>query len=130
MEEVVLSSTVDLTNGGCNACGTVKSTSYQLEIGESTMTLDGLTVSSVVMSLALYSGFKQEFKVNMMDEFTEFRKKEKLIVLTEEYDKLIYKSQDLTIQTPDHIQDYKLLFETANKILIELFQIEKLKFIY
>lgn len=130
MEEVVLSSTVDLTNGGCNACGTVKSTSYQLAISESIIPLDGLTVSSVVMSLALYSGFKQEFKVNMMDEFTEFTKEKQSIILTEEYDKLIYKSEDLTIQTPNHIQDHTLLFETVNKILTEIFQIGPFKFTY
>lgn len=74
MKEIVLSSSVDLTEGGCNACGIVKSVCYTLLINGREIALDGLSVHTVVMTIVLTEGWKQSFEVQMMDEFTLFTK--------------------------------------------------------
>ncbi|MDV5039332.1 DUF4809 family protein, partial [Enterococcus faecalis] len=45
MQEAIITSTVDLTSGGCNACGLVEDTVYTLAMNGVDIPLDGLTVA-------------------------------------------------------------------------------------
>ncbi|CAM3215682.1 DUF4809 family protein [Vagococcus fessus] len=122
MKEVAITSTIDLTNGGCNACGTVESVIFSLDLDGKEIVLDGLTVSSMVMGLVLNEGWSQEYKVMMMDEYTVFSKNGKEVKLVEEYDQLIYSSAGKSISSKNFISDNDELFSKVNGILQELFQ--------
>lgn len=124
MKEVAITSTIDLTNGGCNACGTVESVIFSLDLDGKEIVLDGLTVSSMVMGLVLNEGWSQEYKVMMMDEYTVFSKSGKEVKLIEEYDQLTYSSAEKSISSKNVISDNDELFSKVNGILQELFESE------
>ncbi|MDF0479213.1 DUF4809 family protein [Vagococcus sp. PNs007] len=124
MKEVAITSTIDLTNGGCNACGTVESVIFSLDLDGKEIVLDGLTVSSMVMGLVLNEGWSQEYKVMMMDEYTVFSKSGKEVKLVEEYDQLTYSSAEKSISSKNVISDNDELFSKVNGILQELFESE------
>lgn len=124
MKEVAITSTIDLTNGGCNACGTVESVIFSLDLDGKEIVLDGLTVSSMVMVLVLNEGWSQEYKVMMMDEYTVFSKSGKEVKLVEEYDQLTYSSAEKSISSKNVISDNDELFSKVNGILQELFESE------
>ncbi|HCS98500.1 MAG TPA: DUF4809 domain-containing protein, partial [Enterococcus faecalis] len=51
MQEAIITSTVDLTSGGCNACGLVEDTVYTLAMNGVDIPLDGLTVAHLVSAV-------------------------------------------------------------------------------
>lgn len=63
MQEAIITSTVDLTSGGCNACGLVEDTVYTLAMNGVDIPLDGLTVAHLVSAVVARNGFKQELKM-------------------------------------------------------------------
>lgn len=128
MKEVAITSTIDLTNGGCNACGTVESVIFSLDLDGKEIVLDGLTVSSMVMGLVLHEGWNQEYKVMMMDEYTIFSKDGKEVKLVEEYDQLTYSTGGEIITSKNFIADNEELFSKVNTILKELFESDGYKF--
>lgn len=128
MKKAILSSSVDLTNGGCNACGTVESVSYRLELNGREITMDGLTVSSVVMTIVLAEGWQQEFKMGMMDDYTLYSKDGKEVRLDEEYDAVTYQGAK-QVNMPNRISDFEKLFEQVNRVLEDAFEIEPYEFV-
>lgn len=128
MKKAVISQTIDLTEGGCNACGIVKCESYHVRLTDREIPLDGLSVSSLVMTIVLAEGWQQRFEVNMMDEFTVFSKDEKEVKLIEDYDSLTYKGST-SIMCSDNIKEQSEMFQKVNDILEKLFMIEGYDFI-
>lgn len=128
MKKAVISQTIDLTEGGCNACGIVKCESYHVRLTDREIPLDGLSVSSLVMTIVLAEGWQQRFEVNMMDEFTVFSKDEKEVTLIEDYDSLTYKGST-SIMCSDNIKEQSEMFQKVNDILEKIFMIEGFDFI-
>ncbi|WP_413489164.1 DUF4809 family protein [Carnobacterium divergens] len=127
MKEIVLSSSVDLTEGGCNACGIVKSVCYTLLVNGREIALDGLSVHTVVMTIVLTEGWKQSFEVQMMDEFTLFTKGAHQVKLIEAYDQFIYEGHK-TIECSNKINEVNQLFNQVEEILRELFEVDNYVF--
>ncbi|MGC6768113.1 DUF4809 family protein [Enterococcus sp. LJL128] len=130
MKTAVITSSVDLTEGGCNACGIVECVSYTLTIDGREIPLDELSVSSLVMTVVLKNGFKQEMKMDVLDDYLSFTKEGFEVSLFEEYDELTYKGPEKEIRTPDRIEDTKKLTERVNEILKTIFQLDELSFEY
>ncbi|WP_086350974.1 DUF4809 family protein [Candidatus Enterococcus clewellii] len=128
MTKAIISSVIDLTEGGCNACGVVKCVSYTLSIDDRDIPLEELTVSSLVMTIVLKNGFKQEMKMDVLDDYLSFTKAGYEVQLFEEYDLLTYKSLDGELQTKDRIEDTRELTEKVNELLTTLFKIEAIDF--
>ena len=128
MKTAVISSFIDLTEGGCNACGIVKSESFTLTLDGWNTSLEELTVSSLVMTLVLKNGFKQEMKMDLLDDYLSFTKGDLEVKLLEDYDQLTYKSPTQELHTNNYIADTQLLTETVNSILTDIFQLEALNF--
>lgn len=128
MTKANISSVIDLTEGGYNACGVVKCVSYTLSIDDRDIPLEELTVSSLVMTIVLKNGFKQEMKMDVLDDYLSFTKAGYEVQLFEEYDLLTYKSLDGELQTKDRIEDTRELTEKVNELLTTLFKIEAIDF--
>lgn len=128
MEKGQIVKTVDLTDGGCNACSTLKSVSHTLVINEQELLLDDLRVASLVMAVALHKGWQQEFVMGMTDEYTLYQKDGLKVKLIEEYGHLTYSANGITIETQDVIADEPMLYKQVNQILTELFQLTAIEF--
>lgn len=129
MEKAVITSTVDLSDSGCNACGLVEDTVYTLAIDNVDIPVDDLTVNSLVMAIALRKGYKQELVMDISDEYIVYRKGSDTIKLIEDVDQLTYISNSGTIETPNTIVDTAVLLNKVNEILVKLFKLEELEFI-
>ena len=101
MQEAIITSTVDLTSGGCNACGLVEDTVYTLAMNGVDIPLDGLTVAHLVSAVVARNGFKQELQMDMLDD---------------EY--ILYRKEDTAVT-----------FKEVNQILTTVFGIETVNFI-
>lgn len=129
MEKAVITSTVDLSDGGCNACGLVEDTMYTLAINDVEIPVDDLTVNSLVMAIALRKGYKQELVMDISDEYIVYKNGVESIQLIEDVDQLTYSNDTLTIETANKILDTNILLTKVNEILTKLFKLEELDFV-
>lgn len=129
MQEAVITSTVDLTNSGCNACGLVEDTVYTLAIHNVDIPLDGLTVKHLVSAIAARNGFKQELVMEMAEEYIRYRNGEQTVNFQEEYDQLTYSNGTDTLTTKNKIIELPELFATVNQVLTTLFKIDVVHFV-
>ncbi|MFD1902196.1 DUF4809 family protein [Enterococcus termitis] len=128
MKNATISKTVDLLDGGCNVCGIIENENYTLVIDEQALSLDELTVSSLITAIVLKEGFKRTYETDVIDDFTLYTKDEEQIRLKEEYDCLTYSNKTEQIKTNDYFMDKKALLEKVNEILTTIFQLEKINF--
>ncbi|MGX7151080.1 DUF4809 family protein [Enterococcus ureasiticus] len=128
MKKAIISKTVNLLDGGCNACGIIEDENYTLTIDEQVIPLENLTVNSLVTAIALKNGYKREYQMDVIDDFTLYKKDDHQITLKEEYDFLTYSIETAKIETRDQMMDEKKLVETVNQILVTLFKVEELAF--
>ena len=126
---VKITSSTDLINGGCNACPTVKTTSYTLTHNELSTPLEELDVSSLVMALVLMHGYRQELVIDFMDEYLAFTKDGRTVQLLEEYELLNYRSHNAEIIAKNNYADQAELFAKVNQILGEVFGIAAVEFV-
>lgn len=129
MEKVTITSTVDLSDSGCNACGLVEDTIYTLTMNDVAVPIDDLTVSSMVMAIALRKGYKQELVMGLGEESILYKKENQVITLEEGVNQLRYSTPKQTIETINKITDMEQLLAKVNEILNNLFLIEKIEFI-
>ncbi|MBP2097238.1 DUF4809 family protein [Enterococcus rivorum] len=129
MEKVTITSTVDLSDSGCNACGLVEDTIYTLTMNDVAVPIDDLTVSSMVMAIALRKGYKQELVMGLGEESILYKKENQVITLEEGVNQLTYSTPKQTIETINKITDMEQLLAKVNEILNNLFLIEKIEFI-
>lgn len=129
VEKAIITSTVDLSDGGCNACGLVEDTIYTLAINDVDIPVDDLTVNSLVMAITLRKGYKQELVMDISDEYLLYRKGDHTVKLFEEVEDLTYSTNTMTIETSNKIADTKQLLAKVNEILTTLFKLEELEFV-
>lgn len=129
MKTATITSTMDLTQGGCNACGPVESLLYSMELDQQTLALEELRVSSLVMAIVLHEGWSQAFKVEMIDEYMLYKKGDKEIKLVEDYNQLTYISSTDSITLADNYSDQAELFSQTNRVLTEIFEVAAINFI-
>lgn len=129
MEKVIITSTVDLLDGGCNACGLVEDTIYTVTIKEIAVPIDDLTVSSLVLAIALRKGYKQELVLEMGDEFLLYRKGNQVVTLKEGQNKLTYSTPEKTIETVNKMTEMEQLLAQVNEVLTSLFKLEMIEFV-
>ncbi|HIB3664611.1 TPA: DUF4809 family protein [Enterococcus faecalis] len=130
MQEAIITSTVDLTSGGCNACGLVEDTVYTLAMNGVDIPLDGLTVAHLVSAVVARNGFKQELQMDMLDdEYIFYRKEDTAVTFKEAYNHLSYDNGSEKIQSKNKLEDLPELFEQVNQILTTVFGIETVNFI-
>ncbi|MFD2729958.1 DUF4809 family protein [Enterococcus camelliae] len=131
MNAVVIESTHDFVDGGCNACPTVKCTTYSLKYKGMERSLDQLDVVSLVKELAMFEGFRQKLVMDFDEEYVQFCKGEQLITVVEADNQIIYKTRDntYTLSNPEKTEDHERVFAAVNQILTELYQVEPLSFI-
>lgn len=127
MKEVQLTKQSDLTEGGCNACGIIDSTIYQLDLSGKKATIAELSVGSLVDSLTLLEGFEGEDIYEMFGEIrqlkqsgrcVEVRQEDGLIHFQTEHESLTIKN---LIETPD-------LYQQVNQILKQFFDLGPYEF--
>jgi len=129
MQEAIITSTVDLTDGGCNACGLMEDTVYTLAINGVDIPVDRLTVKHIVSAIAIRNGYKQELVMDMMDEYVRYCKAARTVSFHEEYDQLTYSDNGNTVTTKNKIADLEDLFATVNQVLTKVFQLEAVHFV-
>lgn len=129
MQEAVITSTVDLSDSGCNACGLVEDTVYTLAINGVDIPLDGLTVAHLISAIVSRNGYKQELVMDMDDEYIAYKNSQTTVTFKEEYNQLSYSKGDLAVNTKNKFADMKELFEIVNKILTTIFQLEAIDFV-
>lgn len=128
MKTATITSTMDLTQGGCNACGPVESLFYSMELDQQTLALEELRVSSLVMAIVLHEGWSQEFKVEMIDEYMLYKKDGKEVKLVEDYNQLTYSNPTETLTLADNYSTQTEVFEQTNRVLTTIFAIEAIRF--
>ncbi|MBM7688382.1 DUF4809 domain-containing protein [Enterococcus ureilyticus] len=126
MKKATITKTVDLLDGGCNVCGIIENENYTLIIDEKSILLDELTVNSLVTAIALNNGYKREYEIDVLDDYTLYKKEDYQVRMKEEYDFLTYANETIKIETKDQILDKKELITKVNEITIRLFGIEEL----
>ena len=126
--KVVISSSTDLINGGCNACPKVATTSYTLEIDGMNTPLEDLNVSSLVMAIALKKGYRQKLVMDFMDEYVIFEKEHQQVEVKEDYGVLHYQTIDKMIQTSEKFGNNEKLFEKVNQVLTKVFHLATVEF--
>lgn len=128
MKKATISKTVNLLDGGCNACGIIEDENYTLMIDEQAIPLETLTVNALITAIALENGYKREYQIDVIDDYTLYKKEDHQVTLKEEYDFLTYSNDIATIETRDQITDEKKLVEKVNEILETFFYVDKLAF--
>ncbi|MBO0447369.1 hypothetical protein IGJ55_002527 [Enterococcus sp. AZ170] len=126
MKKATITKTVDLLDGGCNVCGIIENENYTLIIDEKSILLDELTVNSLVTAIALNNGYKREYEIDVLDDYTLYKKEDYQVRMKEEYDFLTYANETIKIETKDQILDKKELITKVNEITTRLFGIEEL----
>ncbi|MGX7202740.1 DUF4809 domain-containing protein [Enterococcus plantarum] len=130
MKKAIISKTVNLLDGGCNACGIIEDENYTLTIDEQAISLEALTVNSLVSAIALKNGFKREYQMDVIDDYTLYKKEEYQVTLKEEYDFLTYSTDSVKIETKDQIIVETKLVKKVNDILGTIFKVEELEFCF
>lgn len=125
----IINHSTDLVNGGCNACPTVKTTSYSLTLDGINTPLENLDVVSLVMVIALKSGYRQELMMDFMDEYIAFIREENTVQLFDEYGIQVYKKGIKEMKVALNYPNNDVLFKKTNEILTELFEIETVEFV-
>ncbi|WP_086311999.1 hypothetical protein A5821_003245 [Enterococcus sp. 7F3_DIV0205] len=128
MKRAIITRTVNLLDGGCNACGIIEDENYTLKLDEETVLLEALTVNTLLTAIVLKNGYKREYQMDEIDDYTLYKKADYQITLKEEYDFLTYSNEATKIETNDQIRDEKKLAEKVNEILVTLFNLEELAF--
>ena len=124
MKNIKVSSAVDLTEGGCNACGTVKCVMYTLEIDGREIALENMTVNELVRAIAIHEGWRQELIVGMLDEHVVYRKANKQVKLEEEYDQLSFSQGSKRLVTRDLLEIPDEVTKKANEVLMTFFDVD------
>lgn len=128
MKKATITKTVNLLDGGCNACGIIEDENYTLKLEEQVIPIDELTVNALLTAIVLQNGYKREYEMDAIDDYTLYTKGERQVVLKEEYDFLTYSNDTVKVETTDRIIDRNELVEKVNEIIVTLFDIEKLAF--
>lgn len=128
MKKAIITRTVNLLDGGCNACGIIEDENYTLKLDEETVFLEALTVNTLLTAIVLKNGYKREYQMDEIDDYTLYKKADYQVTLKEEYDFLTYSNEATKIETNDQIRDEKKLAEKVNEILVTLFNLEELAF--
>ncbi|MGX7196408.1 DUF4809 family protein [Enterococcus olivae] len=126
--QATISRSTDLVNGGCNACPTVKTTSYNLILRNINTPLEDLDVPSLVMAVVLKAGYRQELRIDFMEEYVEFKKEDKAIQLLEEYGVFVYRSGSKEMKSAAKYPGNEALFNQVNRILTDIFELEEVTF--
>ncbi|WP_348922110.1 DUF4809 family protein [Enterococcus rotai] len=130
MKTATISKTVNLLDGGCNVCGIIEDENYTLTIEEQEISLEELTVNTLITAIVLNDGYKREYETDVIDDYILYKKEEQQVRLKEEYNLLTYSNGESKIATKDQITDKKELIEKVNEIIVALFMIEELVFSY
>lgn len=128
MKQVMICRSTDLVNGGCNACPTVKSTVYSLELNGLNRPLEQLDVPSIVMTIALAEGFEQHQEYDVLGDVDIFTKGDTTVTLTDDYMTATYTSNGMTHKANKVGLAEHEIFETVNAILVECFHLEAIDF--
>lgn len=128
MKTATITSTVDLTEGGCNACGITKCVVYTLAMDDWQVHLEELTVTELVMTILLKNGWQQATKYDIFDEYTVYQKTQQEVRLEEEYDEVTYKNATNEITTINRLPKASQVFTIVNQILSELFDMDEIYF--
>lgn len=128
MKKATITKTVNLLDGGCNACGIIEDENYTLTIDEQKIPIESLTVNALITGIVLKNGYKREYQMDVIDDYTMYKKNNHQVTLKEEYDFLTYSNDTTKIETKDQIRDEKKLVKIVNQILSTLFYLEELDF--
>ncbi|MEI5989512.1 hypothetical protein A5881_001000 [Enterococcus termitis] len=128
MKKATITKTVNLLDGGCNACGIIEDENYTLTIEDQLIPLETLTVNSLITAIVLKNGYKRAYKMDVIDDYTLYKKENYQVTLKEEYDFLTYSNDTVKIETKDQVMDQNKLVEKVNELLVTLFKLEELAF--
>ncbi|MCM6881390.1 DUF4809 family protein [Enterococcus italicus] len=128
MNEVVIESSYDFVDGGCNACATVKCTTYALKYKDFERSLDQLDTLSLVKEVAMVEGFCQKLVMDFDDEYIQFSKGTTTVALQEEFGGYQIKGNQGTLFIKDQQQKAEQVFLAASRILDDFFGIHEICF--
>lgn len=129
MKEVKIVRTVDLINGGCNACPTVEAEVHVLELNDLNRPLDALDVTSLIMTVAIANGYKQHQEYDLAEDYDVYKKDGNEIAVIPEYGKIIFKKGSNQQKVANTYENTAKLFEVVNNLLTEYFELEALDFV-
>lgn len=128
MKTGTITLTTELTEGGCNACGPVRSEMYTLTLKDQDILLTGFTVSGIVMAVVQQAGWQQEFKVEIIDEYFLFSHDGAEVKLIEDYNEVTYESNGKRVNSQNEFESSADLFDTVNRVLTDLFGLAPIEF--
>lgn len=129
MKEVKIVRTVDLINGGCNACPTVEAEVHVLELNDLNRPLDALDVTSLIMTVAIANGYKQHQEYDLAEDYDVYKKDGNEIAVIPEYGKIIFKKGFNQQKVANTYENTAELFEVVNNLLTEYFELDGLDFV-
>lgn len=129
MKEVKIVRTVDLINGGCNACPTVEAEVHVLELNDLNRPLDALDVTSLIMTVAIANGYKQHQEYDLAEDYDVYKKDGNEISVIPEYGKIIFKKGFNQQKVANTYENTAELFEVVNNLLTEYFELDGLDFV-
>ncbi|MDH6364818.1 hypothetical protein M2139_001858 [Enterococcus sp. PF1-24] len=129
MEKVLISTTVDLTEGGCNSCGISKCTVYTLHFADYQLLIDEMTVAAFVQGIALKHGWRQEMEMDLLGgDYLIFQKDGAEVTVKEEFQGTTYEKNGQKIVVPPQILSEAEVFAFTNQILPAMFDIAAVEF--
>ncbi|MFY8331245.1 DUF4809 family protein [Vagococcus carniphilus] len=128
MKEAKIIRAVDLINGGCNACPTVKSEVFILELNDLNRPLENLDVASLIMTVALANGYKQYQEYDMAEDYDVYKNGTNEVSVIPEYDQLVFKKGFSQQKVANNYQEPAELFKVVNNLLTQYFDLEGLDF--
>ena len=128
MVQGLITLTTELTEGGCNACGPVRSELYTLNLGGAEIVLTGFNLSALVLGIVQRSGWQVAFQADILEEYFLFTKESRVVKLAEDFNQVTYSCEGETFESANQLADQSELFEKVNHVLSTFFEIETIDF--
>lgn len=128
MKKAIITTTIDLTEGGCNSCGVTKCTTYTLMLDEQEINVDELTVNALVQAIVIKNGWRPELEMDLLGDYLVFKKAAQEVLLKENFQGWLYEKNGQEVSVADDQKEEQLIFESTNEVLQKCFDLEPLAF--
>ena len=129
MKQIKIKRSVELTSGGCNACPTVASDCYVIEINGIDRPLEELDVASLLVPVVLGEGFKQHQEYDLSEDYDVYKKEGKEITVMPAFNQLVFKSGRIQEKVMNRYENSEELFSMMTQVLAKLFGLVGYQFI-
>ncbi|MGO2083719.1 DUF4809 family protein [Vagococcus sp.] len=129
MKKVNVYEAKELMNGGCNACPTVETAFYHVEINGIRRPLEQLDVMSLITALSLAEGYEQHQEYDVMEDYDVFKKGPQSISIHEVLNEWEFVSGTKHKKVFKSYPTPAELFIIVNELLVDYFELDPKEFI-